>query len=806
MADLIEEGATRATAFEYLEEELSKVIGILSPAIQQGLAGAIQDLQAGGGGFEAFKEGLTANLQEQMKMAVVAAAQQDFVESIITSAFDEVGSIQDLLGDYFSGELTLDEFTIQFDLAMNKIEEALSTEEFERFRGVLEALGITVDETTDKISEAQQGQIDNMKKSFEETIRTYGMSDYQKALYDIRKEFIEYKNELEEMGMLYDEQGNLTEVASLALAAYNIEMRKLHEAISQSIADAKQQIATMGMPSGQASSLALAAQYGMAPSTFSGGGGEALLQQYMGSSTAQIINMAESFGISVDDLNQDMIEIGQLLLEESQSSAQQAANNHAEAQAKRQDLIRSLDQALSSIDGMLESLRTGSLAPVQSMEGMQNRYNELVEQMRTSDDPGKYAAELQSFLPDYMKFMGAYGTNYKDVVAAVEQDLEGVRDKIKTERDLLGEIAANTSSTSGYTSSTATNTANFLNLGIPISFDTSGITGNASLFLEGLGEIISAVGWNNQITLDFITNYQNWDTISYQEFIKLVQSAASVAPDGWHTQAIIDLIMSYENWDLASLEEKMNILGFLKNQYGWTGEATIEFLVDLSEAGMSMEELSTLFPKDETIRKTILAAIATSGDFTQNELLELVNAWGTGDAQWALDILGRMETELMWPGGEIKTVIGEPVTIAKFGNVAADTWTHDIWDKLSAINAVLSDTRLHIINAVKNLRSLNQGLNFPSYASGGAHSGGFRIVGERGPELEFTGPSRIASNEESVDMIAAAVSKALSGSNTNGPIHITLNVDRRQIGKVVIDEMRHNPEFGRQMTKQLKVA
>jgi hypothetical protein len=55
-------------------------------------------------------------------------------------------------------------------------------------------------------------------------------------------------------------------------------------------------------------------------------------------------------------------------------------------------------------------------------------------------------------------------------------------------------------------------------------------------------------------------------------------------------------------------------------------------------------------------------------------------------------------------------------------------------------------------------------------------------------------------------MIAAAVSKALSGSNTNGPIHITLNVDRRQIGKVVIDEMRHNPEFGRQMTKQLKVA
>jgi hypothetical protein len=160
----------------------------------------------------------------------------------------------------------------------------------------------------------------------------------------------------------------------------------------------------------------------------------------------------------------------------------------------------------------------------------------------------------------------------------------------------------------------------------------------------------------------------------------------------------------------------------------------------------------------------------------------------------------------MWPGGEIKTVIGEPVTIAKFGNVAADTWTHSVWDKLSAINAVLSDTRLHTINAVKNLRSIAGGMGVPSYATGGYHPGGWRLVGERGPELEYTGPSRIHSNEDSSDMIAEAIAKALSASNQGGPIHITLQVDRRQIGKVVIDEAKYNPSFGREMTKQLKVA
>lgn len=38
--------------------------------------------------------------------------------------------------------------------------------------------------------------------------------------------------------------------------------------------------------------------------------------------------------------------------------------------------------------------------------------------------------------------------------------------------------------------------------------------------------------------------------------------------------------------------------------------------------------------------------------------------------------------------------------------------------------------------------------DIPGFASGGVHSGGLRIVGERGPELEFTGPSRIMSNND----------------------------------------------------------
>lgn len=43
--------------------------------------------------------------------------------------------------------------------------------------------------------------------------------------------------------------------------------------------------------------------------------------------------------------------------------------------------------------------------------------------------------------------------------------------------------------------------------------------------------------------------------------------------------------------------------------------------------------------------------------------------------------------------------------------------------------------------------------DIPKFASGGFHRGGLRIVGERGPELEFTGPSRITSNNDLAKML-----------------------------------------------------
>lgn len=50
----------------------------------------------------------------------------------------------------------------------------------------------------------------------------------------------------------------------------------------------------------------------------------------------------------------------------------------------------------------------------------------------------------------------------------------------------------------------------------------------------------------------------------------------------------------------------------------------------------------------------------------------------------------------------------------------------------------------HLRNSQEKLTGV-----IPQFARGGLHSGGWRVVGERGPELEYTGPSQIVSHDRS---------------------------------------------------------
>src|SRR5690606_35701551 len=51
------------------------------------------------------------------------------------------------------------------------------------------------------------------------------------------------------------------------------------------------------------------------------------------------------------------------------------------------------------------------------------------------------------------------------------------------------------------------------------------------------------------------------------------------------------------------------------------------------------------------------------------------------------------------------------------------------------------------------VEQIGKQLGLPGFAAGGFHQGGWRIVGEHGPELEFTPPSRIFSAPQTRGML-----------------------------------------------------
>jgi hypothetical protein len=66
------------------------------------------------------------------------------------------------------------------------------------------------------------------------------------------------------------------------------------------------------------------------------------------------------------------------------------------------------------------------------------------------------------------------------------------------------------------------------------------------------------------------------------------------------------------------------------------------------------------------------------------------------------------------------------------------------------------------LNEIKNaIQQSTEAQNLPKFSSGGLHEGGMRIVGERGPELEVTGPARYMSNANLSSMLNSGASEEI---------------------------------------------
>lgn len=75
---------------------------------------------------------------------------------------------------------------------------------------------------------------------------------------------------------------------------------------------------------------------------------------------------------------------------------------------------------------------------------------------------------------------------------------------------------------------------------------------------------------------------------------------------------------------------------------------------------------------------------------------------------------------------------------------AAAAWA-SAWDNMFDVGNISFDYDFNFGPDLSNL-------DIPGFATGGTHSGGLRMVGENGPELEYTGPSKIINNSDTNKM------------------------------------------------------
>lgn len=195
--------------------------------------------------------------------------------------------------------------------------------------------------------------------------------------------------------------------------------------------------------------------------------------------------------------------------------------------------------------------------------------------------------------------------------------------------------------------------------------------------------------------------------------------------------------LTTEEKTLAALEQSLgiqNIQADLLSSIDGT-------LVTLSTDLVAVQKEFARAQKLESLQKELGKAMAGHGDAP--EVLRIVQEVARGGslfrdhASYVTLSDGRsFSSKQGGPTEELAQARRQAMT-----QIAASQQAYDAWSRVQQ-------------NKIEPLRAQIRELGgIPQFASGGAHMGGWRVVGERGWELEHTGPSRVVSNSDARSML-----------------------------------------------------
>ena len=129
------------------------------------------------------------------------------------------------------------------------------------------------------------------------------------------------------------------------------------------------------------------------------------------------------------------------------------------------------------------------------------------------------------------------------------------------------------------------------------------------------------------------------------------------------------------------------------------------------------------------------------------------------------------------PNGDMAWVSGTPEALASFKK--------DFWGA-GGLQSQLWGASRSITNENDTIEKLRKQMaafgGIPAYAAGGTHTGGVRLVGEQGPELEVTGPARYHS---------ASKTKTLLKGGDDGQTVNEIRILRNEMRQLGMEQVRH---------------
>lgn len=111
--------------------------------------------------------------------------------------------------------------------------------------------------------------------------------------------------------------------------------------------------------------------------------------------------------------------------------------------SREQELVDARKDAAQSLTDLKNSLMGGDMAPVQSKEWFENRYGNLLGDVRSAETPSEISeatGDFSSFSKKYLDFMGDYGGDYKDVFGDVMSDIGSLKETVSPAEEQVNQL------------------------------------------------------------------------------------------------------------------------------------------------------------------------------------------------------------------------------------------------------------------------------------------------------------------------------------------------------------------------------